>query len=145
VKEALDNLHAAFDRVERELREAAETAGTEHRADQRNLGYQADGFVEAHKNLSFADDYLLQPKLQKYYKAVDTPANSEELEREVSEMRIALCTAPLKPDADGFITSCTSCVETETGVWVCRKDFHLDCAEGLGKGDCKHKEIREIR
>jgi len=48
-------------------------------------------------------------------------------------MKIALC--KLQTHA------CSESVKTETGIYVCRNDFHLTSNEG---GDCPHKYIVEI-
>ncbi len=57
--------------------------------------------------------------------------------------KIPLCRAFNKPETRGALRSCTSAVETITGVWVCRKDiFHG--VDSVGPDHCKHKEIRTL-
>jgi len=59
-------------------------------------------------------------------------------------MKIALCKAYNEPETAGSTMGCTSAIETTTGVWVCRNDFHLKLAKECNPHDCKHKDMREL-
>ncbi len=60
-------------------------------------------------------------------------------------MEIALCRAYNEPETSGTMVGCRSAIQTTTGVWVCRNDFHLKLVEVCGPRDCKHKDVRELR